>query len=73
MIKFYSNECPVCKEVRALMDIRNIDYEYINNKETVDSIAQANNIMQAPFAEVDGVVMNTIKFRKYLNALKDKE
>jgi hypothetical protein len=55
------------------MDIRNIDYEYINNKETVDSIAQANNIMQAPFAEVDGVVMNTIKFRKYLNALKDKE
>jgi glutaredoxin len=69
MIIYYSTGCPICIQVKALMDRKGIKYEYEGNEEVVEKIATENNIMTAPFAEVDGEFMNSVQFRKYINTL----
>ena len=67
MIKYYSTGCPQCNQIKAVMDNKSIEYEYINDFNTVMDVAEKYNIMSAPFAEVDGQIMTSQELMKHIN------
>jgi glutaredoxin len=69
MIKFYSTGCPVCNQIKALMDKKEISYEYISDMDLIMKVADENNIMSAPFAEVDGKILTANELKQYINTL----
>lgn len=64
---FYSSHCPKCKVLEQLMNKKNIDYKMIDNEEIYLPIADANEIMSMPFAEIDGKILNTKELQAYIN------
>jgi glutaredoxin len=68
MIKYYSTGCPQCNQIKAMMDNKGIEYEYIKDIDTVMKMAEKYNIMSAPFAEVFDEVMTAPKLMKYINS-----
>ena len=67
MIKFYSTGCPQCNQIKALMDSKCIQYEYITDIETIMDVADKHKIMSAPFAEVFDEIMTAPKLMKYIS------
>lgn len=66
MIKFYTNNCPNCKILKSLMDKKGIEYEVFDDENIYMNIANENNIRSMPFAEIDGIVLNTKKLQEYI-------
>lgn len=66
MIKFYSSHCPKCIVLENQMKNKKIDFEIIEDENVYMPIAQENNIMSMPFAEIDGQIYNTMQLQKYI-------
>lgn len=66
MIKFYSSHCPNCKILAGLMDKKGIEYETIDNEEVYLPIADSHRIMKMPFADVNGVIMDTKQLQTWI-------
>ena len=66
MIKFYTSHCPKCKVLKKLMDDKHIEYEEIDNENIYLKIAEKNNIISMPFAEIDERVVNTKELQNYI-------
>ena len=66
MIKFYSSHCPKCIVLENLMKQKGMNYEYIDNENIYMEIAQKNNIISMPCAEIDGKIYNTKELQKYI-------
>ena len=66
MIKFYTNNCPNCKILKLLMDKKGIKYEVFDDENIYMNIANENNIRSMPFAEIDGIVLNTKELQDYI-------
>ena len=66
MIKFYTSHCPKCKILKKLMDDKNIEYEEIDDENIYLEIADKNNIVSMPFAEIDERVVNTKELQNYI-------
>jgi hypothetical protein len=66
MIKFYSSHCPKCIVLENQMKNKKIDFELVEDENVYMPIAQENNIMSMPFAEIDGQIYNTIQLQKYI-------
>lgn len=66
MIKFYSTSCPQCNQIKAMMDRKGVEYEYITNIDEIMKVADTHNIMSAPFAEVCGKMMIANELIEYI-------
>lgn len=66
MIKFYSSHCTKCIVLENQMKNKKIDFEIIEDEDVYMPIAQENNIMSMPFAEIDGQIYNTMQLQKYI-------
>lgn len=66
MIKFYTSHCPKCKVLKKLMDDKKIEYEEIDDENIYLEIADKNNIISMPFAEIDERVVNTKELQNFI-------
>lgn len=66
VIKYYTIHCPKCKVLQILMDKKNIEFEVIDDKDVVTSVAEENNVKSAPFALIDGVCYDTKKLQEWI-------
>lgn len=66
MIKFYTSHCPKCKVLKKLMDDKKIEYEEIDDENIYLEIANKNNIISMPFAEINERVVNTKELQNYI-------
>ena len=66
MIKFYTYHCPKCKVLKKLMDDKKIEYEEIDDEDIYLEIADKNNIISMPFAEINGRVVNTKELQNFI-------
>lgn len=66
VITFYTIHCPKCKVLQMLMDKKNINFEVIDDKDVVMSMAEKNNIKSAPFAFIDGECYNTKQLQEWI-------
>lgn len=66
MIKFYTSHCPKCKVLKKLMDDKKIEYEEIDDENIYLEIADKNNIISMPFAEINGRVVNTKELQNFI-------
>lgn len=72
MIKLYSSHCPKCIVLEKLMANKGIKFEVIDDENIYLSIAELNNIMSMPFAEIDGKIYNSKELQKYITSMEDK-
>lgn len=66
MIKFYTSHCPVCKQIKGILDKSNIEYEEITDEADYLAVAEVNKIKSMPFAEIGGVIFNTQKLMQWI-------
>jgi glutaredoxin len=59
----YEHGCPRCKILKMKLDLSGVEYETVNNIETM----MAKGFQEAPKLEVDGVVMG---FKEAVDWLK---
>lgn len=62
----YSNNCPVCRTVKKILNEKNIEYTEIDDINEIMNTAKENNISSLPFADIDGVVYTAQKLMSYL-------
>jgi ABC-type lipoprotein release transport system permease subunit len=55
-----------------LMDLHHIEYVEIDDEEVYMPIAKEHKILSMPFAEIDGLVVNTKGLQKYIKENGDK-
>ena len=55
-----------------LMKKKNMEFTLIDNEEEVLKIADENNIIGVPFAEVDGKILNTKELQNFINNMEGK-
>ena len=66
MIKFYSNNCPICKMLKLTMNKNGIEYEEINDIDIIIAIANENEVKSMPFAEINGDILSTNELKEYI-------
>lgn len=66
-IKFYSSHCPKCKILEQLMDQKQMEYQLIDDEQIYMPIADENNILSMPFAEIDGIIYKTKALQQFIN------
>ena len=64
MTKLYTTHCPNCKALEKMLQTKGIEYEAIEDKDTMVEVGRKANILSAPILEVDGT------FYKFADALK---
>lgn len=65
-IILYSTHCMICEGVENLLKLKNINYELIDDIQTVQDVATQNNIENVPFAEIDGKIFETKELRQWI-------
>ena len=66
MIVLYSNHCPLCDNLKELLDKNNIDYELVDDVNKMSSLG----INRTPMLQVeDGTLM---KYKDALNWVKER-
>lgn len=71
MVKFYTSHCPMCKQLKGMLDKGNIEYEEVTDETEYLAVAEVNKIKSMPFAEIDGVIFNTQKLMQWIVAKKE--
>jgi len=66
MVTLYTNYCPKCNMLKKLMDDKGVEYNIIDDESVFMPIADKNNILSMPFAEVDGNILNTKELQKHI-------
>jgi len=54
------------------MTNKGIKFEVIDDENIYLSIAELNNIMSMPFAEINGKIYNSKELQKYITSMEDK-
>lgn len=66
-MKYYTIGCPMCHQIEAALKSKGVEFEKITDEEIIMDIADANNIMSAPFAEVDGEILTSAGIKNKFN------
>ena len=66
MINFYSTHCGKCCALENYMKENNIEFNIIDDSDTVYKVASEHNMLSMPFAEIDGEFYNDQKLMEYL-------
>lgn len=67
MINFYTTHCPQCMVAQSTMERNGIEFNAIDDIDTVMSVASEHDISGAPFAEIDGEYLKFPALMKYIN------
>ena len=62
----YSNNCPVCRTVKKILNEKNIEYTEIDDINEIMNTARENNISSLPFADINGTIYTAQKLMSYL-------
>ena len=66
-MKYYTIGCPMCHQIEAALKSKGIEFEKITDEDTIMDIADAHNIMSAPFAELDGEILTSADIKNKFN------
>ena len=66
VIKYYTIHCPKCKVLQMLMKNKGIEFEVIEDKDVVMSVAKENNIESAPFAFIDDACYDAKQLQEWI-------
>ncbi len=58
MITLYTTHCPKCKILQQKLDQKKVDYEIIDDEETVLEFGKDIGILSTPILEVNGVAFD---------------
>lgn len=65
MIKVYGKErCGQCEALKTILNSKNMEFEYIEDKKQLMIIASKARIMSAPVIEYNGEIFSMDKFLK---------
>jgi len=70
MIILYSTHCPKCRIVEMKLAQKKIDFEIIDDQETLVEVGKAHGIMSAPILKVDEQYLNFNDAVKFINEVK---
>lgn len=65
MVKFYTIGCPQCNILKKKLDLKQIEYEIIDNK----NIMEQKGISVLPMLEVDEQLLNFKEARAWLESV----
>ena len=68
MIKLYTIHCPRCKILEMKLKQSNLEFDTIDDENTVINVGNEHNIRQAPFMEVDGEYLKFEDAIKFVNS-----
>ena len=68
MIKLYTIHCPRCRILEMKLKQSNLEFETIDDEDTVVSVGREHGIVGAPFMEVDGTFMKFEDAVKFVNS-----
>lgn len=72
-MKFYSTHCPSCIVLEKMLKKESIDFELITDEKIILKVAKENKIMSAPFAKIDGKILDRSEIVKYIMERKKNE
>ena len=70
MITLYSSHCPKCLMLESMLKKKNVEFVVVDDEKVYLEIADNNNIMTMPFAQLDGKILNTKELETYIIGLK---
>lgn len=70
MITLYTTHCPKCNILQQKLDQKQIEYEIVDNEETVVEYGKSIGILSTPILDVDGM---NFDFNNALKWLASKE
>lgn len=73
MITLYSTGCPKCKVLKLKLDSLKLNYDVIEDLQTVVAFGKEHNISAAPILQVDEDVYNFSDAIKWINNTKKGE
>ena len=73
MVKLYSSGCTRCKIIENLLKDLDINFDLVTDENIYNIIADENDIMFMPFAEIDGVIYDGKALQKYLQNIKEQK
>lgn len=62
----YSSHCSKCNILQKMLDKKNINYEIISDENIYMQVAEKNNILSMPFANINNKIYNTKEFENYI-------
>lgn len=68
LINFYTTHCPQCMVAEQTMNRKGIEFNSIDDPDTVLQVAGEHSITGAPFAEIDGEYLRFPDLMKFINA-----
>ena len=70
MVTLYTSHCPKCKVLAMKLDKSGVEYNTVDDEESVVAKGRESNKMSAPLLEVDGTVMDFPEAIKWVNELR---
>jgi len=67
MIKLYSTHCPRCRIVEMKLAQKNIEFEMVDDEDTVREVGITNHIMSAPILQVEDEYLDFTNAIAYIN------
>lgn len=71
MVTLYTTHCPMCGVLEKKLRGAKIEFDTVDDKDTVVNIGRENKIMSAPILKVDDKVMNFTDAVKWVNEYAD--
>lgn len=68
MIKLYTIHCPRCRILEIKLKQSNLEFETIDDEDTVVSVGREHGIVGAPFMEADGEYLKFEDAVKFVNS-----
>jgi hypothetical protein len=65
----YTSHCPKCKILERILIDKKVDFIKEDNECIYLPIAESNNIMSMPFAEISGNILNTKELQTYITSI----
>ncbi|MDD5650206.1 MAG: hypothetical protein PHF86_07320 [Candidatus Nanoarchaeia archaeon] len=65
----YTSHCPKCKILERILIDKKVDFIKEDNERIYLPIAESNNIMSMPFAEISGNILNTKELQTYITSI----
>lgn len=67
MVTLYTTHCPMCGVLEKKLKASNIEFDTVDDIDTVVNIGKENGIMSAPILKVDDKVMGFAEAVKWVN------
>jgi len=70
MITLYSTHCPKCKIIEMKLAQKKVEFEMVDDPDTVVEVGRANHILSAPILKADDKFFDFQGAVKFINEVK---